>query len=264
MEKLKIKCELCGREISKSNFTKHLKSHENGNFDKNNSKYHVDHNDLFCKYCGKECKNKNSLAQHEIRCRENPDRINVEIEGLNNVGHKSWNKGLTKEIDERVKKGFETYTRNHKLGLHKVLFGEDNPSKRLDVKEKISNSCLKRSKLGKWHVSLAKKIHYNYKNNDLHGSWELYYVIFLDNKNIRWERNKKRFKYYFNDKYHYYTPDFYLPDEDLYIEIKGYKTEKDNYKWDQFPLKLKVLMYNDLNELGVFDTDIDLNLFKNN
>ena len=27
-----------------------------------------------CQYCGKECKNKNSLAQHEIRC-NNPNKI---------------------------------------------------------------------------------------------------------------------------------------------------------------------------------------------
>ena len=28
-----------------------------------------------CQYCGKECKNKNSLAQHEIRCNNNPNKI---------------------------------------------------------------------------------------------------------------------------------------------------------------------------------------------
>lgn len=28
-----------------------------------------------CKYCGRICKNKNSLAQHEIRCKENPNHI---------------------------------------------------------------------------------------------------------------------------------------------------------------------------------------------
>ena len=30
-----------------------------------------------CKYCNKECKNKNSLAQHEIRCKNNPNKIQV-------------------------------------------------------------------------------------------------------------------------------------------------------------------------------------------
>ena len=30
---------------------------------------------LYCKYCSKECKNLNSLKQHECRCKENPNRI---------------------------------------------------------------------------------------------------------------------------------------------------------------------------------------------
>lgn len=30
---------------------------------------------LYCKYCGKKCKNLNSLKQHECRCKENPNRI---------------------------------------------------------------------------------------------------------------------------------------------------------------------------------------------
>jgi very-short-patch-repair endonuclease len=32
---------------------------------------------LKCKYCGRECKNKNSLTQHEIRCKSNPNGIIV-------------------------------------------------------------------------------------------------------------------------------------------------------------------------------------------
>ena len=34
--------------------------------------------DFICKYCGKICKNKNSLVQHEVRCKENPNRISLE------------------------------------------------------------------------------------------------------------------------------------------------------------------------------------------
>lgn len=31
--------------------------------------------DCFCKFCGNQLKNKNALVQHEIRCKENPNRI---------------------------------------------------------------------------------------------------------------------------------------------------------------------------------------------
>ena len=87
-------CPICGKEISNCNYERHLISH------KNNPKYHnklqtrqsIDHNDLYCKYCGKLCKNKNSLAQHECRCDKNPNKIAT----------KAWNKGATKETDSRV------------------------------------------------------------------------------------------------------------------------------------------------------------------
>lgn len=87
-------CPVCGKEISNCNYERHLISH------KNNPKYHnklqtrqsIDHDDLYCKYCGKLCKNKNSLAQHECRCDKNPNRIAT----------KAWNKGATKETDSRV------------------------------------------------------------------------------------------------------------------------------------------------------------------
>lgn len=44
-----------------------------------------------------------------------------------------------------------------------------------------------------------------------------------------------------------------LPETDEYIEIKGYKTIKDEAKWSQFPShrKLRVLMKKELLELGV-------------
>ena len=87
-------CPVCRKEISNCNYERHLISH------KNNPKYHnklqtrqsIDHDDLYCKYCGKLCKNKNSLAQHECRCDKNPNKIAI----------KAWNKGATKETDSRV------------------------------------------------------------------------------------------------------------------------------------------------------------------
>jgi hypothetical protein len=87
----------------------------------------------------------------------------------------------------------------------------------------------------------------------LHGSWELKYAQWLDSNNIKWERNKSSFPYIFQDKTRKYTPDFYLPETDEYVEIKGYKTAKDEAKWSQFPehRKLKIIMKNDFHDLGI-------------
>ena len=59
--------------------------------------------EYICKFCGKVCKNTNSLRCHERLCKENPNRQESSWVKFN---HKrgAWNKGLTKETDERVKK----------------------------------------------------------------------------------------------------------------------------------------------------------------
>lgn len=212
---------------------------------------------LNCKYCGKACKNKNSLTQHEIRCKLNPNKIDTS-KSFNNGNRPAWNKGLNKNTDIRIKKISNSYITNHKLGLHKDTTGKNNSSSNQKVKDKISNSCLNLSKNGKWHVSLAKNYLYNYNGNILHCKWEVYYAKYLDDNNIKWIRNKKRFIYYYQNKKHYYIPDFYLPDTNEYIEIKGYKTDKDLAKWSYFPKteKLTVLEYNELLKLNVFNYDI--------
>jgi hypothetical protein len=40
--------------------------------------------------------------------------------------------------------------------------------------------------------------------------------------------------YYWNGKWHLYFPDFFLPDHNAYIEVKGYQTDRDDAKWAHF------------------------------
>ncbi|MBR0342333.1 MAG: hypothetical protein IJH64_08835, partial [Oscillospiraceae bacterium] len=60
--------------------------------------------DYICKFCGKVCKNQNSLRNHERLCPSNPERNYVS----HTLGKTAWNKGLTKETDPRVKKNSES------------------------------------------------------------------------------------------------------------------------------------------------------------
>ena len=74
----RIECPNCGKYITKANFSRHYNACINTN-SKLNSKnsykvYKLDHDDLYCKFCNKECKNTNSLTQHELRCPNNPNR----------------------------------------------------------------------------------------------------------------------------------------------------------------------------------------------
>lgn len=77
----------------------------------------------------------------------------------------------------------------------------------------------------------------------MQGTWELRFAIWCDKNNIIWEKNKKSFTYTYKNKNHLYFPDFYLKDIDKYIEIKGYATERDLAKWEQFPKKRRLSSY---------------------
>ena len=48
-------CPHCNQEIRPCNFNRHLNSHIAGTY-KVSTGYHLDHEGLNCKYCGKLCK----------------------------------------------------------------------------------------------------------------------------------------------------------------------------------------------------------------
>jgi hypothetical protein len=82
-------------------------------------------------------------------------------------------------------------------------------------------------------------------------SYELEYVKWLDANGVRWKANTTGFSYAWNGDKRTYYPDFFLIDENCYVEIKGYKTEQDLAKWEEFPFPLKVLMGTDLKNMGL-------------
>lgn len=60
-----------------------------------------------------------------------------------------------------------------------------------------------------------------YKGIKCDSTYELAFVIYCLDHNIKIERNQRSFKYQFEGNYYNYYPDFYLEDTDEYIEIKG-------------------------------------------
>lgn len=210
-----------------------------------------------CKFCSKECKNSNSHRNHERLCKQNPNKQTTFLET---------NKDLIKQMKHQgVIKFTNQFTKAKELGLPVPIVSSATRQKLSQANKKKSAESRKQQAAkssetikqkvaeGTWHTSLARKMHYSYKGIDLHGKWELKYAMWLDTQNITWERCKNQFNYIFNDKERKYTPDFYLPESQCYVEIKGYETEKDKAKWSQFPshLTLKVLKQKDLKSLGL-------------
>ena len=210
MKRNSKECTYCGRKISLSNYSRHLHSCKNK---EHKRIYTLDHDDLFCKFCKKEYENKRSLVAHECRCRLNPNRYIQERNGPLPGTVVPWNKGKTKETDERILKGVNTFNKNEKLGLH------TNKPKHIS-KEHIEK--IKRSGFGGY----TGKHSVEYKGVKLDSSYELKVAKELDDNGVIWEQPKRKlFKYYeygcLENDYHYYTPDFYLPNYNIYLDPKN-------------------------------------------
>ena len=206
---------------------------------------------LLCIYCEKTCKSDNSLRNHERLCKSNPNRqftvfSDPKFQKINpgrgsNQFTLAKKEGRTVEISETTREKF------------RVLLKSRSAEFNAETAKKISKTILEKAARGEWHTSVAKKMHHSFNGIDLHGSWEYKYALYLENNKIKWERCKESFKYFFQDKWRTYTPDFYLSETDEYVEIKGYKTKKDDAKWSQFPSHrtLKILMKKELIDLNI-------------
>lgn len=66
-------------------------------------------------------------------------------------------------------------------------------------------------------------------------AWEANYARYLNYLNIKWEYEPKRFIFH-NVEYMpiSYAPDFYLPEYDQWVEIKGWKDEKSKKRLNRF------------------------------
>jgi len=113
--------------------------------------------------------------------------------------------------------------------------------------------CSKSLKEGWRTKNFAKLLHskkIQYKGIWMRSTWEAKYAKYLDNQNIKWLYEPKTFDL---GKITY-TPDFYLPQTDEYIEIKGYlrKNSKNKIRLFNKEFKnLKVLNELELKNMGV-------------
>lgn len=87
-------------------------------------------------------------------------------------------------------------------------------------------------------------------------TWEVACANRLDELGIRWIRNPSlKLKYTTRGRRtRNYIPDFYLPDHDVYIEVKGYWTDAARHKMKDIIKRNpgKVIILESLDEIGKF------------
>lgn len=97
-----------------------------------------------------------------------------------------------------------------------------------------------------------------YKGVWLDSTWELSLVKRLDELGIPWERDtgKHRLHYFDeNGNKRNYFPDFYIPDKNFYIEVKGFWTEKTKFKMNSvlsFNKDVNILILDSLSKIENF------------
>jgi very-short-patch-repair endonuclease/uncharacterized Zn-finger protein len=139
MKRNKKQCNKCHKEISLSNFKRHYNSCGKLNkHQKINEEWKQENGMFKCPYCEKEYK-KLGIGFHiwkdhtEIGKQHNPNKTYKE-------GRIAWNKGLTKETDERVKKYVQTLIDNIKSG--KIIPSQKGKPLSLEQKNKISETLI--------------------------------------------------------------------------------------------------------------------------
>ena len=198
-----------------------------------------------CKFCGKEWEIKKSHTQHQNRCKLNP----------NSIASNQFNKAKQQGVDFEFDMSDEAKLRRSKASerASSVRWSKDGAKERASIamKKAVESNPESYTSSNRGRV---KQILYN--GLKFHGTWELEFYKFCELNSIKCERGFVSFSYIWNNAPHLYFPDFYLPDFDIWVEVKGYKTERDDAKWGQFPLKHVVIMKDEIKSIKRNDFDI--------
>ena len=205
-------CPICNKEIRNCNFKKHTKICKG-----NKPKYWTknENGKYICDFCNKEF-SKDGIGNH---IKYNHLGFKGSKKGINK-GNIPWNKGLTKDTDERI------------LSASLKTKGRKLSTKRSEETCKKYSDNAKRNCFG-GHTS-KNSIYYLCKNGTivyLHSSYEKEMAENLDKNNINWIRPEPFLYIGKDNKQHRYYPDFYLVDYDIYLDPKNnYLITKDQEK----------------------------------
>lgn len=172
-----------------------------------------------CPHCNKEYNNKSGYSNHVRRCPKNSNRVH---EGLTEAGRERI-KQATKQ-NNLTKWKDPAFRLKHKEAMRQAV--ENNP-------ESYTSSNRGRTK------------QIIFDGIKFQGRWELEFYQYCKASNIQIERSNEWFEYEWHGTRKYF-PDFYLPGNDLYVEVKGYETERDQAKWSAFPKKLRIIKKEDI------------------
>ena len=169
------------------------------------------------------------IATHVLRTHKNDSRF----QKSGNSGN-VWNKGLTKEIDDRCKRP----------DLVGKRWGSAINGHTVETKEKIS--AIMSHKMKNRYTASKREV---YKGIKFESSWEVRLAKSLDKNSIKWNRPECLLWIDDNGQKHRYYPDFYLPDFSVYLDPKNpyvQKLDKRKFELVAEQNNVKLFMLNEL------------------
>ena len=146
---------------------------------------------------------------------------------------------ILKEKGYKMKTTYEATSQRNKMTIW-------NDDKKLKHSKAMHNAVINNPEkyLGRYRGRKMKTFEdFDFKGNKCThlGTWEKLVADLLTENKVNWFKEPHSFEYEFNNSKHLYYPDFYLPEYDSYIEVKGFETEMDRAKWKNFPKKLFII-----------------------
>ena len=242
--KLLVSCVLCRNELTSN----HLKIHYGSKqcqsgilFSKRVTKRVS--TDMKCKFCVFVGKNNNSIAQHEIFCKSNPNKRqkipSYGMKGKKGKGSNQYIKGTAKELTIEQRNRWSESTRKYFIEYWKNPDNIEKAKLRMRKAVKLHPESYTASNRGR-----TKQI--IYEGIKFQGTWELLFYKWCQEHTVKCERySGSGFPYVWNGERTYFS-DFFLSEYDMYVEIKGYQTDRDTAKWQQFPKQLVILKKADI------------------
>ena len=201
-----------------------------------------------CPHCNKQY-SKKGIMGHIIWTHTDDGRKRM-LDNINKIDHScklgkpTWNTGLTKETDIRVRKLGEK--------ISQIQLGKPGHPHTEETKKQLSTLAIKNELGG--HTS-KKQLYFKAKDGRvvyLQSSYEIKVATELDANDIKWERPNYLWWVDTAGIKHRYYADFYLNDYNIFLDPKNYYLQiKDKVKMQsvevQNNIKIIVLSENELN-----------------
>ncbi len=181
------------------------------------------HKNEYKKFCPKkECQFK-WLWENDTKFRDK------QIVHIGNISKENWQKNrdamlkIVSKATKSPKRTSEVYSKNSKSGWktgktrESIAKAREKQWKDLDFVNMMSQKAVERLRDPSNAFGYTKCKTSWYKGSRMRSGWEVTFAEKCDEKNIRWEYEPETFTLSTGKRY---TPDFYLPDFDLFIEVK--------------------------------------------